>query len=97
MAYIKLECKTAGFPFGEVVEVGSQKGQIAKKIADELVSGSQAKMWNKPVSGASAALKGEVTKLTNTNKALVDEIADLTKQLEDANKALEEATKPKGK
>jgi len=37
MRHIKLKCKTHGFPFGKVVEVGSEDGQIPSEVAKSLL------------------------------------------------------------
>jgi len=75
MKNIKLECKTQGFSFGDVAEVGNGKGQISLSDAKSLVKDGMAKQWDKPVNATSVQLKNEVTKLTNANKALEDKAA----------------------
>jgi len=82
MGHIELKCKTRGFKFGAIVEVGNAKGQVPKEEAEGLVTDGMAKVYNKPVTASTAVLKGEVTKFTNANKALDDKIVTL-----EANKA----------
>lgn len=49
MKYIKLGCRTAGFKFGDIVEVGTGKGKISLKDAEALVKDGLAVEYAAPV------------------------------------------------
>jgi len=92
MKYIKLECKTGGFSYGEVVEVGDEEKNIPLQTAKDLVGAGLAKEYINEVSLASDKKYLEQIKvLEEAVDYLEAEKADLEKQgmeLTVANKKL---------
>lgn len=92
MKAIKLECKTAGFSFGEVVTVGNAKGDISPKDAKALVESGMAKEYDSPVvTKAGPADKTEIDKLEKEVEALEKDVKNVTAERDEALKALEVA------
>lgn len=82
MKNIKLSCKTAGFSFGEVVEVGDEVGQITLEVAEALVNEGLASVYvNEAAAASDEKFKKQITELTATNEALVADKAELEKQI----------------
>jgi len=81
---IELKCKTGGFNFGDIVEVGKGKGKIEKEVAETLVKDGLAVIVNEKVTAdakdllsQNKKLQDEVAKLSDENKKLQDEISAL--------------------
>jgi len=49
MKHIRLGCRTAGFKFADIVEVGTGKGKISLKDAEALIEDGLAVEYTAPV------------------------------------------------
>ena len=97
MTHIQLSCKTAGFSYGEVAEIGKGRGKITLEIATDLIKSGMAKAYEDKISQTSSAkeakliseLETKVAEMQKANEALAaDKSALETKvaQLETATK-----------
>jgi len=85
MKAIKLGCKTAGRPFGAIVEIGDDKKQISLDVAESLVEDGLATEFKETIVSG------------NTDQDLIDEIESLEDRVETLKAQLEEAINlPKG-
>jgi hypothetical protein len=93
MKAIKLSCKTAGFQFGDIAEVGSEEGQIDAKTAKGLVNDGLAVEVKEKVASSGNSdkvitkLKSEVETLTEANTVLKGKVETLTEGGDEALKA----------
>ena len=81
---IELKCKTAGFCFGDIAEVGKGKGKIEKDVAESLIKESLAVVVDEKVTAdakdllaQNKKLQDEVANLSSENKKLQDEVVAL--------------------
>ena len=79
MTHIQLSCKTAGFSYGEVAEIGKGKGKIALEIATDLIKSGMAKAYEDKIGQTLSAketkviaeLEAKVAELEKDNEALI--------------------------
>ena len=74
---IELQCKTGGFSYGEVVEVGTKKGEIDKKTAQALLKEGHAVVVDEKVTKNAKDLLAENKRLQDENDALKEKLAAL--------------------
>lgn len=90
---IKLKCRVAGHAFGDVVEVGNDKGQIPLEpktkndvCAKSLLAEGLAVVYLEPVAGTPTKLKAENAKLEKDNEELSAKVAELEKEIAELKK-----------
>lgn len=91
MKAIKLLVKTAGFKYGDIVEIGAGKGKITSEIAEKLVKEGHAEEYGKGLSIDSK--KGELESQLQTAKDQVTEagakLSAVVKEAEEAKSKIE--------
>ena len=95
MEQIEIKCKTGGFKFGSIVEVGDKKGQIKQQDAESLVKEGLAVEYTKPVTASTTALKNENTKLANKIEELETALSEKDAKIKELEAALKEPAKTK--
>ncbi len=92
MKAIKLSCKTAGFQYGDIAEIGTGKGKIDAKTAEGLVKNGLATEVKEQVASSGdsdkiiAGLEGQVKTLTEEKAGLEGQVKTLTEDLAKATK-----------
>ena len=82
---IELKCSTAGFKYGDIVEVGGGKGQIAPDVAKGLISEKLAVEVNPKLLANQKELEEIMTALKAENKMLKAHLAELESRLQAPN------------
>lgn len=97
MKFIKLECKSAGFQYGDTAEIGKGEGKISEEAAVALVEAGLAKEIKEAVASSGntdasiAALKVTVKTLSDANTVLATEKEVLEAKIQELTEAGDEA------